>query len=251
MNTERYFERIGFSDTALTADRETLDSLQFAHLLAVPFENLDIHWDRPIDLDTEKFYEKIVGKKRGGFCYELNGLFNEMLVSIGFQTRLISARVFNGATHGPEYDHVAIIVTLGEQEFLVDVGFGDFAAKPLEFVLDREQTDATGTFTIRRFDDEYYEVAKREGVEWKSEYIFKDIPRELPEFAEMCDYQQHSPESHFTKGKLCSQMTENGRKTLTDNKFIVTSGEERSEMAIDSNAEFDGVLISAFGISRA
>jgi N-hydroxyarylamine O-acetyltransferase len=248
VNTEQYLERIGFSDAALTADRETLDSLQFAHLLTVPFENLDIHWNRPIVLDTEKFYEKIVGEKRGGFCYELNGLFNELLISVGFKTRLISARVFNGTTHGAEYDHAAIIATIDENEFLADVGFGDFSARPLEFVLDREQADAAGTFVIRRFDDEYFEIAKRDGGAWRSQYIFKDTARDLSEFAEMCEHQQHSPESHFTKGKLCSILTQSGRKTLTDRTLITTTNDERQEIAVKSVKMFDRILYEEFAI---
>ncbi len=250
MNIKNYLERIGLGDARLTPDEESLRSLQRSHLLTVPFENLDIHWKRPIVLDTDKFYDKIVGKNRGGFCYELNGLYNELLRSIGFETRIVSARVFNGKDHGPEFDHAAIIVKIGEEEFLTDVGFGYFIAEPLCFVLDQEIQDAAGTFVIRKFDDGYLEVAKHEGDEWKSEYIFKDIARELSEFTEMCDFQQYSPESHFTKGKLCSLMTENGRKTLTDHKFLVTSMEERSEMEISSEEEFYAVLVSAFGIQK-
>jgi N-hydroxyarylamine O-acetyltransferase len=112
MNRDSYLERIGLTGAELIADLENLRRLQRSHLLAVPFENLDIHWKRPIVVDTKKFYVKIVNENRGGFCYELNGLFNELLVSFGFTTRLISARVFNGTEHGPEYDHAAIIVTI-------------------------------------------------------------------------------------------------------------------------------------------
>jgi N-hydroxyarylamine O-acetyltransferase len=220
--------------------------LQRSHLLSVPFENLDIHWKRPIILDLGRFFAKIVEARRGGFCYELNGLFNELLRGLGFETRLISARVFNGASHGPEFDHAAIIVTIGEEKYLADVGFGDFAAEPLRFVLDVEQMDPTGTFIIRRFDDEYFEVAKLVDSEWKSEYIFKDVARDLSEFSGMCDFQQYSPESHFTKGKLCSIMTEAGRKTLTDSKFIVTTAGEKFETAVDG--DFDRILESEFGI---
>ncbi|HLA95280.1 MAG TPA: arylamine N-acetyltransferase, partial [Pyrinomonadaceae bacterium] len=136
MNASVYLERIGLSGAALNVDAESLRMLQRSHLLAVPFENLDIHWKRPIIIDTAKFYGKIVGEKRGGFCYELNGLFNELLRSVGFTTRIVSARVFNGTAHGPEYDHAAIIVTIGENEYLADVGFGDFTAEPLRFLLD-------------------------------------------------------------------------------------------------------------------
>ncbi len=250
MDQFAYLERIGLDGTDLGADLSSLRLLQRSHLLTIPFENLDIHWKRPIVLDVERFYQKIVEERRGGFCYELNGSFNELLSELGFETRLISARVSNGTAHGPEYDHAAIIVTIGDDEYLADVGFGDFAGEPLTFVLDLEQADRTGTFILRRFDDEYFEVAKRAGDEWKSEYIFKDIPRDLLEFAEMCDFQQYSPESHFTKGKLCSVMMANGRKTLNDSKLIFTARGEKTELPIADDAHFCRVLNDEFGIVR-
>ncbi len=246
-----YVKRIGAGDLELRADLLTLTKLQRLHLLNVPFENLDIHWKRPIVLDTEKFYTKIVGEGRGGFCYELNGLFNELLRSLGFQTRLISARVFNGSKHGPEFDHAALIVTLGTDEYLADVGFGAFAAEPLRFVRGEKQKDANGIFVIRKFDDDYVEVAKQEGSNWRSEYIFKDATHHLSDFAEMCDFQQYSPDSHFKKGKLCSIMTDTGRKTLSEKNFIVTTGEDKSERPVNSEAEFYVLLKSEFGIAPA
>ncbi len=251
MNSDVYLRRIGLEYQKIVTDIESLKLLQKSHLLSVPFENLDIHWDRQIILDTDRFFEKIVLERRGGFCYEQNGLFNELLISLGFQTRLISARVFHDdGTTGPEYDHAAIIVTIGENEFLADVGFGDFTAEPLRFVLDQEQHDPNGIFVIHRFDDEYLKIAKRDGDGWKEEYLFTETARELSEFTEMCDFQQYSPESHFTKGKLCSIMTKTGRKTLTDKIFIETSKSSRSETNVESIAEFDHVLRNEFGISR-
>ncbi len=250
MDANAYLERIGLDRADLTADAVSLRVLQHSHLLSVPFENLDIHWKLPITIDTEKFYKKIVGERRGGFCYELNGLFNELLREIGFQTRLVSAMVFNGTEFGPEYDHAAIIVTIGELDYLADVGFGDFTADPLRLVTDIEQHDREDVFVIRRADDGYFEVAKKTNDVWTPQYMFKPFGRDLSEFAEMCDFQQYSPESHFTKGKVCSILTENGRKTLTDKKFIVTSIGEKTETAVGSKAEFDQILEREFRIER-
>jgi len=84
MSRAEYLARIGIDAVSGAADDKTLRLLQRQHLLNVPFENLDIHWKRPIVLDTDKFYQKIVEGKRGGFCYELNGMFNELLCDIGF-----------------------------------------------------------------------------------------------------------------------------------------------------------------------
>ncbi len=146
MNVREYLVRIGLEPDHLEPNEEVLRLLQRRHLMTVPFENLDIHWKKPIILDVDKFYEKIVVNRRGGFCYELNGLFNELLRALGFQTRLVSARVFNGQIHGPEYDHAAIIVTLGDDEYLADVGFGDFSSEPLRYSLGVEQQDPSGIF---------------------------------------------------------------------------------------------------------
>ena len=255
MNTKEYFRRIGIEETretSLPATFESLKLLQKQHLLNIPFENLDIHWRRPIILDAEKFYRKIVEEKRGGFCYELNGLFCNLLREIGFQSRMISARVAGGENgFGEEYDHLAILTEIGGEEFLVDVGFGSFTAAPLKFVSDLEQPDENGVFLIRKFDAHYFEVAKKDAGEWKSEYIFKASRRDLPEFDGMCRFHQTSPESHFTRGRVCSLMTNKGRKTLTDKKFIETGNAERKEVDVNSEAEFNEILEREFGIKSS
>ena len=134
MNTKNYLSRIGIENATISVNSANLKFLQKQHLLRVPFENLDIHWKRKIILDTKKFYEKIVEEKRGGFCYELNGLFCELLKKLGFTSKIISARVFDDKDFGAEYDHLAILTKIDEKEFLVDVGFGEFATEPLEFI---------------------------------------------------------------------------------------------------------------------
>lgn len=249
MNKESYLRRIGVKNSDLAPNSENLRLLQRRHLLNVAFENLDIHRKRPIVLDVKKFYEKIVGEKRGGFCYELNGLFYELLKEIGFQSKIISARVGSeNGEFGAEYDHLAILTQVGGEEYLVDVGFGNFAVAPLKFVLDVEQKDDNGVFSIRKFDEYYFAVVKKDGEKWRNEYIFKNLERDLSEFAEMCDFHQISPESHFTRGRICSLMTAEGRKTLTDKSFIKTKNAEKSETAIDSEEEFNRVLAREFNI---
>lgn len=250
MNIEKYLRRIGIERNEVEPTLDNLKFLQRRHLLSVPFENLDIHRRREIVLDTKKFYRKIVEEKRGGFCYELNGLFRELLKKLGFQTKVISARVSNGNDFGAEYDHLAIIAQIGAEEFLTDVGFGDFSAEPLKFVLDAEQTDQNGVFLIKKRGDEYFEVVKKDDSAWKIEYIFKDLERDLEEFAGMCRFHQTSPESHFTRGKVCSIMTEAGRKTLTDKRFIETIGGEKRETAVNSEDEFDLILKREFSIEK-
>lgn len=249
MEKQNYLNRINFIEKVVSPDLHNLKLLQRRHLLSVPFENLDIHRKRKITLDAEKFYRKIIGEKRGGFCYELNGLFYELLNEIGYKSKIISARVGDEkGEFGAEYDHLAILTEIEDAEYLVDVGFGYFTAEPLKFVLDIEQKDANGTFKIRKYDEEYFEVVKKDGENWKSEYIFKDSKRDLSEFAEMCEFHQTSPESHFTRGKVCSMMTETGRKTLTDKKFIKTENGQKTERNIESEQNFLEMLEREFMI---
>src|SRR5215831_1844115 len=110
-------------------------------MFTVPFENLDIHLDRPIILDTRRFYQKIVEEKRGGYCYELNGCFAWLLKRIGFEVALLSARVAqkNGG-FTPEFDHIALLVSLKDR-FLVDVGFGDCFTEPKSIDTENPEID--------------------------------------------------------------------------------------------------------------
>lgn len=249
MNQKEYLRRIGISESEISPDLANLKILQRQHLLHIPFENLDIHWKRPIILDNENFYKKIVKSNRGGFCYELNGLFYELLNSAGFQSKLISARVAKEKdVFGAEKDHMAILTKIGDENYLVDVGFGSFIAEPLKLATDIEQRDSAGTFLIKKRDD-YFQVLKKDGENWDDVFIFKLKGYNLKDFAEMCNFHQTSPDSHFTRKKVCSLMTENGRKTLTDNKFIKTESGKKSERKVDSEAEFYKILEQEFKIN--
>ena len=252
MNLNKYLERIEVDPHEVRPDLETLRLLQRQHLLHVPFENLDIHWGRPIILDADRFYKKIVESRRGGFCYELNGLFNELLKTVGFHTHLVSGRVYNAERKlGQEFDHMAIVVLLNGEEHLADVGFGDFIVEPLKIDPSSEQVDREGIFIVRLTEHGAFEVEKKDGDGWKPECLFGRNAHALQEFAGMCEFHQHSPDSHFTKGKLCSVLTERGRKTLTDTKFIVTEDGEKTELPVDSNDTFEKLLFEEFGIRAA
>ena len=251
MNVEKYLARIGLDGIGIMPDIAGLKLLQRQHLLNVPFENLDIHWRRPIVLDTGFIYRKIVEENRGGFCYELNGLFNELLREMGFETRLLSARVMGeDGVRSAEYDHATILVLIGEMQYVADVGFGVFSAEPLLLLPDREQQDAEGTFMVRAIDDVSFEIAKKIDDGWRGEYVFTVLGHDLSEFEERCClWHQSSSDSHFMKNKICSQMTMSGRKTLTETKFIQTTEAGRLESNVTGEAEFERLLLLEFGIT--
>ncbi|MDZ7682962.1 MAG: arylamine N-acetyltransferase [Fodinibius sp.] len=207
-------------DSPISPTLASLTLLQRKHLLNIPFENLDIHWGNPISLNTDSLFDKIIDNGRGGFCYELNGLFHALLSSLGFDVRMISARVYHNETFSPAFDHMALLVTIDGRRWLTDVGFGDFIYAPLNIAIGAPQTGPRGTFRIREQEREYYLVQHQNTTgSWEHEYLFTTKARNLDDFADRCDFHQHSEESHFSRKKICSKATPSGRITATDEKL--------------------------------
>jgi len=251
MDTQSYLARIRFKG-GLSPTPGVLSALQEAHLLSVPFENLDIHRGVDIVLDLPRLFQKIVVMKRGGFCYELNGIFHWLLQNLGFQANLLMARVYSRSReeYGAEFDHMLIRVDMERQSWIVDVGFGEFSMHPLEFVTNRDLVDTNGRFLIEKADEEWFRVSRfsMEEKQYVPEYKFSVKERRLTDFSAMCRYHQTSPESHFTRSRICSIATATGRISLSDDKLIFTERGLRNEIPIRSKQEFDGALDRYFGI---
>jgi N-hydroxyarylamine O-acetyltransferase len=248
MDIKAYLERINYHGS-LAPTAETLRELQVAHLLAVPFENLSIHAKEPIVLEDEALFAKIVGGRRGGFCYEANGLFAALLRALGFEVSMLSAEVANAeGGFGPAFDHMALMVTL-EQRWLVDVGFGDCFREPLLLDERGEQAQEGGRVYRILPDGPYFVMMQRDGDEWKAQYRFTLEPHVYADYAEMCRYHQTSPRSHFTRARICSRATEEGRITLSEMRFINTSEDGgRQERTLTSEEEYAAILREHFGV---
>lgn len=143
---------------------------------------------------------------------------------------------------------MAIIVVIGKEKYLCDVGFGDFIKEPLFFKKDIRQKDNGNEFMISKYDSNRYVVRKKlNNNKWKDLYVFSTKERKLGDFEGMCRYHQTSPDSHFMKNKICSLLTENGRKTLSNTKLIVTEEGKRRKITIHER-DFDKVLLKYYGI---
>lgn len=248
MDIAAYLERINH-DGPIAPTAETLRQLHVAHLLSVPFENLSIHSGEPIVLEDGALFEKVVRLRRGGFCYELNGLFAALLRALGFEVAMLSAGVANGEGElGPEFDHMALLVTLSER-WLADVGFGDSFREPLLLDERAEQIQGQHAYRIDEAgDDRFILVQRSEGGEWNAQYRFDLEPHVYADYAGMCRHHQTSPESHFTRRRICSLATEEGRVTLSDMRFITTRGGERHGRELADEGEHAEVLHEHFGI---
>jgi N-hydroxyarylamine O-acetyltransferase len=217
-------------------------------MLTVPFENLDIGLGRKILCDKPSIVRKIVEQRRGGFCYELNGAFAALLRELGFKVTLLSARVARqDGSYGPEFDHLTLRVDLGEP-WLADVGFGDSFLEPLRLKTGIEQPQGRKSFRLVEEEGLLYMEMAEPGADWKRQYSFTLLPRQLGDFAGMCHYHQTSPQSSFTQKKICSRATLDGRITLADGKLIITQNGKREESLLASDQDWKVALKKYFEI---
>ncbi|MFE6743274.1 arylamine N-acetyltransferase family protein [Streptomyces tubercidicus] len=230
--TDAYLERIGVERPAF-ADADALHALHLSHLRTVPFENLSIHLGEEIVLAERPVLDKIVGARRGGFCYELNGAFAMLLGALGYEVELLSARVFGAEGRlGIPYDHLALRVQTPGGPWLADVGFGRHSHFPLRWDSRAEQADPGGVFRIEETADGDLDVL-RDG---SPQYRLEQRPRAYADFEVGCWWNRTSPASHFTQSLVCSRLTETGRITLSGRTLVtsaVDGGREERPVAAD------------------
>jgi N-hydroxyarylamine O-acetyltransferase len=218
-------------------------------MLTVPFENLDIPLGRRITLAPGALWAKVIVNRRGGFCYELNTLFGWLLQSLGYRVDFLSARVWTGSRWGPDKDHMALLVHLNSDAWLADVGFGDSFLVPLRLAADIVQDAGFTSFRLLNDDNAWIMQARRADGQWEHGYRFM-LESHAPEsFQEMCDFQQTSPDSNFTRRVVCSRATDRGRVTVTHDRLIVTADGVREETGLPDAAAFRAALATHLGIS--
>lgn len=175
-------------------------------------------------------------------------MFNDLLKSIGFKTRIISAKVITDAGEpGPEFDHLALIVELDE-EYLADVGFGDLFIEPVA-IKPGVQFDGRNYFKIVKEDPEYAVYMSPDGEQYARKYTFTKDEVSVSSFEPACHYKQTSPDSHFVKNTMCTQLTESGRITVYNEKFIETTGDRKTQHVIRDEQELKEILKTRFGIT--
>jgi N-hydroxyarylamine O-acetyltransferase len=161
---------------------------------------------------------------------------------------MLSAGVANSeGVFGPEFDHMTLLVTL-ENRWLADVGFGDSFTVPLLLDYEGEQKEGSRAYDIVRSEDRLVMRQRELGGEWKNQYRFSLKPHEYADYEEQCVFQQTSPLSHFTKGRICSLATSTGRITLSELRFITTTDSEKEERTLNDENEYAALLRERFGI---
>ncbi len=252
MDTTTYLRRIGYLQP-VKPDAQTLHRLQRAHMLAVPFENLDIGLKRPIHLDSQSLWKKIVVQRRGGFCYELNGLFAGLLEDIGFDVTYLNARDYHAEddTFGIDFDHLTLLVRAANEStrWLVDVGWGDTFTQPLDIDNTEWQEQGMRAYRLERFRNGYQLWQTGYDRKIERQYYFDLTARQFPvEYEATCLYHQTSPESIFTQKRIITRLIEDGRVSLDSGRLIITKNGQRSERPLENEEEFYKLLKQYFGL---
>ncbi|TCJ03557.1 arylamine N-acetyltransferase family protein [Cytobacillus praedii] len=234
MDVQAYLKRISVEkEEQLTL--EYLAKLQKNHMEKIPFENLDVTRKVKINLIIDRFHEKVMKNGRGGFCYELNGLFQQLLTNLGYRSHLIACTVKRPKGWAKADTHAAIIVHL-DRPYLVDVGFGDSVRKPIPLT-GEEQTDVSGTYRVIEAGQSSFDLQRLDEDQWKILYRFSTAVKNIEDFEEGSLYNQTSPDSTFTHGDIVTLGTSDGRITLSGLTVTITKNGQKEKWELSSEEE--------------
>ncbi|WP_329791228.1 arylamine N-acetyltransferase [Lentzea sp. DG1S-22] len=240
---DAYLERIG-AKRPERLDPAALRELHERHLLSVPFENISRTERSPFDLVEAELVDKIVHRRLGGFCYELNGTFGLLLRALGFDVTMCAGRVLLGTESGPvEWDHLCLRVDFDEP-YLVDIGLGWFSRHPLRLNSTEVQTDAAGEFLIEPSENGE-RIVHHNG---KPLYRLWPQARELEDFRESWWWHQTSPESHFTQESTCWLPTQDGRLLMLGNQLVCQKGDQWTDEFFNDDESLLAAYRQYFGL---
>ena len=248
MNLSRYLARIGFH-RAPRPNIATLRMLQRAHTLSVPFENLDVQLGRPLTTDVRAAYEKIVLRRRGGWCYEQNGLFGWALAEIGFEVTRVAAAVMR-AERGEvaEANHLALLVCAPDAggTWLADVGFGGSLLEPIRL---EERTHRQDPFRLglRCPDDAHWQFWEDAG-DGEFSYDFRPEPASEAALSRRCDFLQTDPESNFVLNLVAQVRTPRRHSTLRGRILTHRDADGERVSTLGSADQLVQTLAGAFGL---
>ncbi|MDR3390735.1 MAG: arylamine N-acetyltransferase [Sulfuriferula sp.] len=244
---QNYLDRIGYQGDA-KADIATVTEMMRCQLFTVPFENLDVQAGKVVSLIPEEIAEKIISRNRGGYCYEVNGLFAMALDALGIPYQFVAARPMFYPVKRPK-THMAIVLTLNNEAWLCDLGFGSYGIRaPMRLdLLNVEVRQDGDTFKLGKTDDgEYLLQALVEG-KWENQYAFNLSPQDWIDFVPANYLNSTHPDTIFVKKLLIVLHSQTGRTILFgDTLKTITNG--HMEKRIVAPEDRAAVLLSKFGL---
>ncbi|NBD26959.1 arylamine N-acetyltransferase family protein [Paenibacillus glycinis] len=245
-----YLERIGY-EGPLDGSAKALAGLQHAHLLAVPYENLDILAGVPLSLDTAALWDKIVRRRRGGYCFELNAMFGWLLRELGYPVTDLVARFWRDETVLPPMRrHHVLRVEAEGAVYLCDVGVGGAVPRePLALAAGLEQPQGAECYRLDRDAQFGWFLSERKKGEWNQVYSFTEEPQLPDDYVFASYWCQYAPESPFRTEAKLAICTPEGRNTGAGGEIRLFRNGEVRVLAPATKAEYDEALQAYFGIS--
>ena len=248
MDIQAYFDRISFTGVA-RPDEATLRALHRAHLQAIPYDSLDVQLGRPVSLDPEAAFQKIVVQRRGGWCYEMNGLFGAVLQAIGFKvTRMPGAAMREVRGDMMKASHLVLLVEADDLpgRWIADVGLGDGTLDP--YPLREGPMSIEGYhFRLEVLDERWWRFHNHEFGGAKS-FDFVVEPADPAALQEKCDWLHDDPNSPFVQNLICQRYRGGEILQLLGRSFRRIEGGQRRERLIESADDLVQVLAADFGI---
>lgn len=243
---DAYLARIGYAGLR-EPSLATLRALHRAHVLAIPFENLDVQLGNPPTLDPQRIFDKLVTRRRGGWCYEQNGLFGRALATLGFAVTRLSAGVMRQENGDFVMgSHLALKVPAEGREWLADVGFGSTQIEPLPLA-EAAWCEAPMAGEITRTEDGYWRLAISDGPMPLS-FDFHDRPAEEAQLDALCTWQGADPQSIFVQNLVVQQRRPQGH-TMLRGKVLTQTGPGTSEQReLGSADELLAILRDEFAL---
>lgn len=219
-----YLSRIKLDDC--NANLEGLMELQERHTENIPFENLDIIVRRKISLNHDHLFEKMIMKNRGGYCFELNVLYAELLKSLGFSPKPVLGRVWLSNPKGtPARNHLANLVELGGKTYVTDVGFGGLITRfPLDINRSTPVNDKDGIVRVIPFTDRQFMIQRQTDKGWENQYSFDNMEIGEEDIDISNYYMSTHPNSHLFFHRIVGRNTKEGRIGLFNNKMSTRNG---------------------------
>ena len=221
-----YFARVGYAGSG-SADLATLRAVHALHVAAIPFENFSPFLGQAVSLDTEALVAKIIKRRRGGYCYEQNGLFKRILEELGFGVQSIFARIhWMSSPQDNPRGHMALIVSTGKAQYFADVGFGGYLLDaPLELIPNTVQRSPTSNFRFEKNGEMYILQVELNGA-WQNVYQFTTEAVYPIDFEMANWYNSAHPKSRFRNSLMISRLTPSVRLRLLNKKLTkrYTSG---------------------------
>lgn len=245
---EQYFDRIGYTPSD-EAPEEILRKIHFMQATHIPFENLDVYKGLGISLKPEDVFNKLVVRRRGGYCFELNSMLAMALRALGFKVKRVSARLaHNGADFGG-YAHCAAIVDAGTARYIADVGYGGRGfVEPLRLEPGTVQELKCGTYRIIKDDKHGYIVQWMIDGEFRSYMAVHDVEANEQDFEIGNYFTSTHPESGFRKMIMCTLPNENGRVSITNEGVKITEKDKVTRIPLSSSEEFRGAFKKYLGV---